>query len=256
MSETIAYQRNTYMFSLLALQKRGFVVETVIEIGAAEGAFFLERANAQLFPSASHFFIDARQENEESYRKLAAKFGASYEITALSCIDGEVVVRLDPDFYNTHVDHLQPATTYGALRRVPVCTLDGLVNRRQIRAPYIIMLDVQGGELDVLRGAVRALDQAVIVTTEIQIFTERDTLVELLAFMQGRGWVLYDITDQGYYPSDSTLCQCYATFIPGSMDFRKDTWWCRPDQEEAILDGLRARRTAMLESLDKLAPPP
>ena len=55
---------------------------------------------------------------------------------------------------------------------------------------------MQGGELDALRGALRTLDQAVNVTVEMQIFSERDTLVELLSFMQGRGWALYELTEQ------------------------------------------------------------
>jgi hypothetical protein len=111
---------------------------------------------------------------------------------------------------------------------------------------------VQGGELDVLRGAVHTLEDAVILTTEIQIFTERDTLVELLSFMQGSGWALYDLTDLGHYPSDATLYQCYATFIPRSMDFRKGAPWCLPDQERIALEQLRARRVGVIQAIDEL----
>lgn len=245
--------RNTYASSLLLLQQRGFTANTFIDIGAAEGAFFLARVDAQLFPSARHFFVDAMRENEEMYRKLAAKFHAGYEIAALTSFDGEVAVRIDPDFYNTHIDHLQPATSYETIRRVSAATLDGLVERHRLEPPFVIKLDVQGGELDVLRGALRSLDQAVIVLTEIQTFAERDTLVELLAFMQGNGWTLYDLTDQAYYLSNSTLYQCYATFIPKSMDFRKDEPWCTPEQAPVVREQLRERRAEIQRALEKLA---
>jgi FkbM family methyltransferase len=238
--------------SLRLLQDRGFEARTVIDIGAAEGAFFLVRAREQLFASARHFFVDAMRENEEVYRKVAERFQAGYEIAALSCMEGEVSMRIDPDFYNTHIDHLQPGSKYGTVRRVPVCTLDSLVARHELEPPFVIKLDVQGGELDVLRGAVHTLEDAVILTTEIQIFTERDTLVELLSFMQGSGWALYDLTDLGHYPSDATLYQCYATFIPRSMDFRKGAPWCLPDQERIALEQLRARRVGVIQAIDEL----
>lgn len=115
------------------------------------------------------------------------------------------------------------------------------------------VLRAQGGELDVLRGALRTLDEAVVVTAEIQVFSERDTLVELLAFMQGNGWALYDITDQAYYPSDRTFYQCYATFIPKSMDFRKGSPWIQPGQENAVYEQLRARRASRIQALEALA---
>lgn len=244
--------RTSYPMSMRLLQDRGFEVNTVIDIGAAEGAFFLTRAGEQLFPSARHFFVDAMQENEDVYRQVAERFQAGYEITALSCMEGEVSLRIDPDFYNTHIDHLQPGSKYGAVRRVPVCTLDSLVARHELAPPFVVKLDVQGGELDVLRGAARTLEDAVIVTTEINIFSERDTLVELLSFMQGAGWALYDLTDLSHYPSDATLFQCYTTFIPRSMDFRKGAPWCLPDQEQIALQQLRARRASVRKSIEDL----
>lgn len=245
--------RNQYLSSLLLLQQREFSVRTVIDVGAAEGAFFVLRSQFRLFPAARHFFVDAMHENEEIYRSLARRFEVGHEITALSCLEGEVRMRIDPDFYNTHVDHLQPNARYESARRVPVCTLDGLVARHELQPPFLLKIDVQGGELDVLRGGLRTLEETVIVVAESQIFSERDTLVELLAFMQANGWALYDLTNPDYYPSDGTFYQCYATFIPKAMDFRRGVPWVLPEQEEAAREQLRARRAGMIQMLRHLA---
>lgn len=244
--------RPNMIASMALLNKRGFTAGTFIDVGAAEGGFFLLRRQMDLFPGARHFFIDAMQENEPIYRKLAGKFGAGYEIAALSCVEGQLALRIDPDFYNTHVDQLQPGTPYAATRLVPAHTLDSVVERHALQPPFAVKLDVQGGELDALRGGLRSLDQAVCVTVEIQIFSERDTLVELLAFMQGRGWALYDITDLAYYVSDDTFYVCYATFIPQRLDFRRGTPWCLPEQLPGRLAQLRERRARNLEAIEEL----
>jgi FkbM family methyltransferase len=251
-SDEPEFERGSFLASMHLLQQRGFKAATYIDVGAAEGVFFLVRRQNDLLPEARHFFIDAMQENEDVYRKLAAKFGCGYEIAAMSCMEGQVSLRIDPTFYNSHIDHLQPATTYASTRQVPMSTLDSVVKRHGLQAPFALKLDVQGGELDALRGATRTLEQAVMVTAEIQIFSERDTLVELLAFMQGRGWALYDISDLAYYPSDGTFYQCYATFIPSRMDFRKGAPWILPEQEQAVLGSLRERRALNLQAVDEL----
>src|ERR1700730_16725553 len=110
--------RGTHLSTLLLLQERGFVPKPVLDIGAAEGAFYIFLRENDLYPEARHFFVDAMQENEAAYRKLAGKFGAGYQSAALSCLEGETVVRIAPGFYNTHIDQLQPATAYEASRRV------------------------------------------------------------------------------------------------------------------------------------------
>jgi FkbM family methyltransferase len=145
MAEIDPSTRATLGRSLLMLQERGFTADTIIDIGAAEGVFFLLRHEPKLFPKARHFFIDAMQENEATYQKLASRFDTGYEITALSCLEGEVMLRIDPDFYNTHIDHLQPGSSYAATRRVPVTTLDRVVARHTLRPPFVLKLDVQGG---------------------------------------------------------------------------------------------------------------
>jgi FkbM family methyltransferase len=243
--------RNSHLASLTLLERQGFTGATVLDIGAAEGAFFLHRHMQKLFLSAKHFFIDAMQENEAVYEKLKRAFGTDHAITALSCVEGEVAVRIDPTFYNTHLVGLQ-TERYEETRRVRLTKLDSVVAERGLVGPYVLKLDVQGAEVDVLRGSLKTLEQATVVVAEIQIFHERDNLLDLLFFMQSRGFVLFDITDQSYYPSSSTMYQCYATFIPQRMDFRKGLVWCTPEQEIDTNAVLRARRRDTISVLEHL----
>lgn len=243
--------RGNYLASLLMLQDRGFTPRTMIDVGAAEGGFFLARARARLFPQARHFFVDAMAENEPLYRKFA-KFHAGYEIAALAGAEGTVNLRIDPEFYNTHIDSLQPQTRYEQVRAVPMTTLDALVARHKLEPPFAIKIDVQGAELDVLRGALRTLSDAIVVTTEIQILGSRDTLVELLGFMHGNAWALYDLTDQAYYPSDGTMYQCYTTFIPRSKDFRGTLEWATDEQKKLVAEEFRKRRAELTHEIDEL----
>src|SRR5258706_2537366 len=252
MDEELELLRPTMIDSMALLNRRGFKADTFIDVGAAEGGFCLVRGQMDLYPGARHFFIDAMQENEPVYQKLAARFGTGYEIAAASCVEGQLSLRVDPDFYNTHVDRLQRATAYEKTRLVPAYTLDSIVQPPALQPPFAVKMDVQGGELDGLRGSLHTLEQAVSVTAEIQIFSERDTLVELLGFMQSRGLALYDLTDPAYYASDGTVYQCYSSFIPQRLDFRRDTPWCLPEQLPRRLAQLRERRARNLESIEEL----
>lgn len=245
-------ERNSYNASLTLLERQGFTAATVLDVGAAEGSFFVTRHLYRLFMASKHFFVDAMQENAPVYDKLKASFGADYAITALSCVEGEVALRIDPTFYNTHLVGLQQ-DLYQETRKVRLTTLDALVAERNVEGPYLLKLDVQGAELDVLRGAVKTLDRCNVVVCEIQMFFERDNLTELLLFMQSRGFALFDITDQAYYPSNHVMYQCYATFIPQRLDYRKGVAWCTPEQERDTNERLRARRADTVRVLEHLA---
>jgi FkbM family methyltransferase len=250
--ETVDIPRNQYPASMFVLAYFGFEPSTFIDIGAAEGAFFLSRRETGLFPGARHFFVDAMQENEEVYRKIGAKFGTGHEIAAMSSADGTTTMRIDPDFYNTHVDKVQEGTGYKELRPVRMTTLDSLVARHALQPPFAIKLDIQGAELDALRGASRTLQQSVLVTAEIRLANQRDTLVELLSFMKEAGWVLFDLTNLSYSPAHQLLLECYATFIPARLEFRKELPWALPEQTAQLLGMLRERRQENIEAVDEM----
>lgn len=250
--DTPGIPRGQFPASMMLLQDHGFQPSTFIDIGAAEGAFFLGRREVGIFPAARHFFVDAMQENEELYRRISAKFGAGYEIAAVSSADGWATLQIDPGFYDTHLDGVQAGVEYKDRRSVPMTTLDSLVARHALEPPFAVKLDVQGGELDALRGGLCALRDTVAVTSEMRLTNQRDTLVELLAFMKEAGWVLFDLTDLGYSPVNHTLIECYVTFIPSHLDFRVGQPAALPGQYEGIRERLRRRREANIHAVEEL----
>lgn len=254
MSNTI--NRATYPASMHLLHNAGFNVATVIDVGAAEGAFLGVRKELNLQPGARHFFIDCMKENEEVYLRLKQHgFDVGYEISAVADIVGEVEMSFDPDFYNTHIGEVQDQApdTYRA-RRIPVTTLDRIVAKHELKPPFAVKLDVQGAEVAALRGSIATLKQAAYVTAEVQIFIERDNFADLLTFMTSQGFALFDITDAGYYPNDKILHEVYATFIPRQRDYRRGLKWSEGAQRELILKSLRERRANVIAALDSLRP--
>jgi FkbM family methyltransferase len=246
-------QRADAVCSLFLLQGRGLPVKTVIDVGAAEGSFFLIRGEAGLFPEAHHFFVDAMEENAPLYHRVARCYPASHSICAVANFDGEAELDVDPGAYNTHVAGLQPPHRDYARRRVPVRTLDRLCRERpHLSGPYLLKLDVQGGELDALRGATQVLAEASIVLVESQICLFRDTLVDIAEYLRARGLVLYDLTNLAYFHTDSTLYQCQAVFIPQRLDFRRTEAWASPEKERQERIRMAERQSQVRGHLERL----
>lgn len=223
----------------------------MVDIGSAEGAFFLIRGEVGLYPDARHFFVDAMEENVPLYDRVARSFPAAHAIAAAANLYGETEIRVDPGAYNTHIHGLQPDQESYTRRSVPVRTLDRLCREREeLAGPYLIKIDVQGGELDVLRGAEQVLSSTSIIVLEAQICLFRDTLPDIVQLLRLRGFALYDITNLSYYQSDGTLYQCLAVFIAQKHDFRKMDPWGDPRQEKAVHDQLAARRRHIRMSVE------
>ena len=204
------------------------------------------------YPQASYLLIDAMEENRTLFERVSRAFGGGHSICALSNMQGEIELSVDPGFYNTHIGGLQAEQAQYARRRVPVRPLDEVVKRHGLQGPFLLKLDVQGAELDVLRGAVETLKQTNIVTLEAQLCLFRDTLIDHSNFLRAHGFVLYDLTNLSYYQSDFTLYQCLATFIPERLEFRKNEPFRDVERERAERERLRERRTQVTEAVDSL----
>ncbi len=108
-------------------------------------------------------------------------------------------------------------------------TIDSLVADGSMPVPELAKLDVQGFELEALRGA-----ESLFGTTEVFILelTLLETINpgwpivhEVVAFMAERGYYLYDLPGFLRRPLDGALAQIDACFVKVDSFLRADGTW-------------------------------
>jgi FkbM family methyltransferase len=136
---------------------------TVLDIGAHIGYFTLLMA-VRVGPLGK---VYAFEPNPAVYRKLTANLALNAR-----CSDGRVLVHnVALSAQNGEAEFFCPIDGYegvgglkdtkraplGSVTRVPIRTLDTVIEREGIRKLDFIKMDIEGGELDALRGAERTL---------------------------------------------------------------------------------------------------
>lgn len=108
-------------------------------------------------------------------------------------------------------------------------TLDHVLRDSQLPAPYLLKLDVQGFELEILSGAEETLRCAQAVLLEVSLLEYNvgaPLFADVVAFMKARDLVAYDIA--GFYrrESDNALYMVDLLFVPANSPLRaKKRFW-------------------------------
>jgi FkbM family methyltransferase len=116
----------------------------------------------------------------------------------------------------------------GTGERAEVLVLDELVRSGELPPPDLLKLDVQGYELEVLRGATEALRACQAVMAEVNLFRyapETPLADEVIRFMREHGFVLYDVAGVLRRPLDDALGQMDLVFVREDHPLRKSRAW-------------------------------
>jgi hypothetical protein len=107
-------------------------------------------------------------------------------------------------------------------------TLDSLLQEKQFPLPDLLKLDVQGHEMEVLKGASAALSHAGICLLEVTLLDLGDQyplLLEMLSFMDAKGFQAYDISQFIRRPFDKALFQLDMFFVKKDSSLIADKRW-------------------------------
>ena len=235
--------------SIERLLNKGVRYSTVIDVGCADGHFFLELFSRGLLPGAVPLNIDANRVYEPSLSAIKDVVGGDYRITAVADHAGEIEIvesvhpywssiRPENDPYWDRINDLVKGTS-----KVPATRLDTLVDELGLKPPFLLKLDVQGAEQSALAGACNVLTNSHAVICEADI-ADFQAINELLV---GAGFFIYDLTVLSR-TADGTLGWFYPVYVNEKLGHvRPRAFWEKKDNDY-IIRRQAERRLAILKS--------
>ncbi len=207
------------------LRARGLSPALIFDVGAYEGEF--ARECLARWPATVACF-EVLDRPVEHLRTLAASEPRVRLHQTL--LGGEVRAEVPFRELETASSVLAEHAGSGApVRARPMTTVDEVVERSfGGTAPDLLKLDVQGYELEVLKGAERSLPRMQALLTEVNLLDIHvgvPLLADLVGWLAQRGWVAYDVCALTRRPLDSALWQVDMVFVPADSHLRADKRW-------------------------------
>jgi len=217
------------------IKNLGFNPQTIIDVGVAGGTPALYNC----FTNAYLLLIEPLKEFEKDMKTILRERQGSFVNAAAGSSSGIV------NFYK-HLNHLSGSSLYqetmgdiadGQKIAVPVIRIDDIITERSLSGPFLIKIDTQGSELDVLDGFQKCLPQTEVVVLEISMFEfmkGAPQFYDVVYYMKQRNFVAYDIILGWNRPLDDALGQVDIIFVKENGIFRENHGYSTGEQLREI----------------------
>lgn len=209
-----AFQMASIEWSLRNMKSLGFNPQRIVDVGAYVGKW--TRMVKSIFPEAKVLMIEAQSSREADLQNVCNEY------------QGDVMFRkhlLGPE-PRENVEFFELETGSSVLfeqssiarkqKYYPMSTLDDVLTESGFKPVDFLKLDVQGYELEVLKGATQTLADASVVLMEVSLLAVNKgapLLNEVVQFMTERGFRTYDICSFIRRPLDNALWQSDFLFV-------------------------------------------
>lgn len=208
---------------LTVLRQLNFSPRLILDIGAYQGSW--AKHIHKIFPKAQVFLIEANQDHQSRLEKLTWVSG--FEITLLgektkssvnyyanknTCSAGNSIFKEQTHFFDD-----------SQIRQLPMVTLDSIVKKHHLTNIDFLKIDAQGSELNILKGANKAIAQTEFILLETQNLTYNQNaphINQVFPFMEKLGFKLFDVTQIHYLPSGE-MAQLDLLFVKQTSKFFK-----------------------------------
>jgi FkbM family methyltransferase len=217
---------------LRQLTTLGLRPQTVIDVGVA----FQTAELYEEFAEADILLIEPVAEFEPFLRKICDSYHAQYILAAAGECPGTATLNVHPDrFGSSLLKEVEGTSVDGVPRQVPVITIDQACAERSFNGPYLIKVDVQGAELQVLAGARQTLLETEAVILELNLFATMiggPQFYDVVSQMKTYGFVVYDIYGFTYRPFDGALAQVDMVFVRDQGHLRSSHVFSTPEKRQ------------------------
>jgi FkbM family methyltransferase len=208
---TPADSRSTIKSALNSMLERGYLINTVIDIGASDGRW--SEGMMSQYPNTSYFLIEAQECHLQKLKEFVARFpNANYELAAAGAEPGNIFFDASNPFGG------QASSTPFQSNNivVPVTSVDAEVEKHNLKGPFLIKFDTHGYETPILKGAHKTLENTSVIIMECYVHRlTKDSLLfnEMCAHLDKLGFRCIDMIDPVWRTYDDTFWQMDLIFI-------------------------------------------
>jgi FkbM family methyltransferase len=213
-------------FALERLRAVGFQPTQIFDVGAYQGEF--AQCCLSVWPKAKVACFEAQEHKVTQLEQLASQQPAISVFAGL--LGAEVREQVPLHLVETASSVLAEQIPQNfPVQFYPMRTVDQIVREHfSDRRPDFLKLDVQGYELEVLKGAEKSLPQMQVILAEVNLLDIHQNvplLAEVVAWLNHRDWVAYDICGLTRRPLDQALWQADFIFVPRNSPLRANKRW-------------------------------
>lgn len=211
--------------ALKRLSRQGFSPSLIFDVGAYRGDF--ARICKTIWPTARVACFEPQQSILPELRRYALETPQTEVFDYLLGAEEKTEVT----FYEAETASsvllekngpIHPTTKY------KMRTVQSVIESNTNRAPDLLKLDVQGFELEVLKGTYKYLEEIRVILIELNFLDLHEQvplMAEVTAWLAERGWVAFDICGLTRRPLDDALWQADFLFVPEQSILRRDKRW-------------------------------
>lgn len=183
-----------YSGFLSRMVKSGVQPRTIFDVGVGNGTPWLYAA----FPQAHFVLIEPQAEFEPALKDICRRIDAEYHLVGIGSKEQHLpIYRLlsSPTGSSFLPPNADTEARWGASEKsgeLHVVPLDTFGDQS---GPFFLKIDTEGFELEVLRGAVKILEQTDVVLMEVAISKRQEAepdLIDIGTFMKANGFRLID----------------------------------------------------------------
>lgn len=211
------------------MKRRGLHCSFIMDVGANQAHW--SRMAKNIFTGARFCLIEPQKEMKVSLQAFCDEYQDSFFIETGAGSTNEVRILtiwddlLGSSFLPAADNNLKQQHKQ---RAIELKTIDSIIEEQKAEYPQLIKLDIQGFELEALKGAEKTFGHTEVYILEVSLFAFEDNMpqfAEVINFMQSRGYVVYDFPGFLRRPYDGALGQCDVCFVKANGFLHASNRW-------------------------------
>jgi FkbM family methyltransferase len=190
-----------------------FTPSSSIDVGASNGLWALPFL--KIFPETQMLMVEPLEDHKPKLEEITWKYPKVVYRQALLG-ESDQIVRFNEFGYKSSLFGNATGEGFGQVHQRQMTTLDKIIEELSFPPPELVKLDVEGAELSVLKGALKALKSAEIVEMEVSLLPFKKDLPlldDVVTFMAANGFRVFDCFGIYGRPLDGMPVQGECLFI-------------------------------------------